>query len=191
MRRRYPGFGGMMREMFRDYPEEYRNPEDIDAEQEQEQKEDGEEDDSDEVVDVIPVGSARERQELADAEETLWDLRFGITVLSVLCLLFTFFAKPHWKFICGVVIGWLLAEVLISLIYKSVAIAVSLDPNSAVRYSRKKSALRYFMTFAVLAAVMFFGGITMGAGTVLASFTMKLAAYFQPWFRKLKRCLNK
>lgn len=190
MSRRYPGLSGMMRLMFRDHPEDYRDPEEIDAEVDAE-KEEEQEDDPTEVVDVIPVGSEREKEELRDAEETLWDVRFGIAVLSALCLIGLFFVKQRIRYAAGVCIGCLLALFLITEIYKSISLSLMLEPDRAVRYARKKVIARYFVSFGVLAATMFFGGIYMGAGTILASFTIKPAAYFQPWFRKLKRRLFK
>ncbi len=186
MSRRYPGLSGMMRLMFQDHPEEYRDPEEIDAEIDAEEDEE-QDDDPEEVVDVIPVGSEREKEELRDAEETLWDVRFGITVLSALCFIGLFFVKERSRYAAGVVIGCVLALFLITEIYKSISVSLMLPPDDAVRYAKKKVVIRYFITFAVLAVTMFFGGIYMGAGTILASFTIKPAAYFQPWFRKLKR----
>lgn len=186
MSRRYPGLSGMMRLMFQDHPEEYRDPEEIDAEIDAEEDEE-QDDDPEEVVDVIPVGSEREKEELRDAEETLWDVRFGITVLSALCFIGLFFVKERSRYAVGVVIGCVLALFLITEIYKSISVSLMLPPDDAVRYAKKKVVIRYLITFAVLAVTMFFGGIYMGAGTILASFTIKPAAYFQPWFRKLKR----
>ena len=187
MSRRYPGLGGMMKEMFKDNPEDYRKPEDIDAEISSEEAELSDEEDPDKVVDVIPVGSEREKEELLNAEETLRDLRFGIVLLSIVFLPIMFFVNPHWRFAAGIAIGCVLALFLIQKIYQSVSTAVLLSPAEAPRYARKQVMIRYFITFAVLAATMFFGGIGMGAGTILATFTIKPAAYFQPWFRKLRR----
>ncbi|MBO4325155.1 MAG: ATP synthase subunit I [Lachnospiraceae bacterium] len=186
MSRRYPGLGGMLREMFRDNPEDYRDPEDIDRETEAEEAEQRDGEDPDEVVDYIPVGSEREKEELRNAEETLWDLRFGIVVLSIAVLPLAWFADPAWKFMLGTVIGCVLALFLVQKMYQGISNALMMDPAGAVKYTRKQVALRYFLTFAVLALSMFLGGIAMGAGTILASFTIKPAAYFQPWFRKLR-----
>lgn len=186
MSRRYPGLGGMLREMFRDTPEDYRNPEDIDRETEAEEAEQTDGEDPDEVVDVIPRGSEREKEELENAAETLRDLRFGIVVMSVLILPFGLLADPPWKYAVGAGIGCALALFLVNRIYQSVSNALMLDPAGAARYTRKQVAVRYLLTFAVLAVTMFFGGIAMGAGTIVASFMIKPAAYFQPWFRKLR-----
>lgn len=191
MRNKYPGLAGMLREMFKDEPEEYRSPQEIDAETDAEKAEQLMDEDPDEVVDIIPVGSEREKAELLEAEETLRDLRFGIVLLSALCLFLTFFVKPHWRYAVGVVIGCVLALFLVQKIYESVSVCVMLDEKGAVRYARKHVAIRYFATFAVLALTMFLGGIAMGAGTILASFTLKPSAYFQPWLRRLKRRLFK
>ena len=187
MSRKYPGLGGMLREMFRDSPEEYRKPEEIDAEITAEETELTEEEDPDKVVDVIPVGSERERAELLNAEETLRDIRFGILTLSIVCLAGAFFAKPPLRYIIGVAIGCVLAVVLINKMYQSISVSVMLDPAGAVRYARKQAVIRYFLTFAILALTMFLGGIAMGAGTILSLFTTKPAAYFQGWFRKIRR----
>ena len=189
MSRRYPGLGGMMREMFRDQPEEYRPPEEIDAETEALEAEQRDGEDPDEVVDYIPAGSARAKAEMDNAKETLNDIRFGIAVLSAVLLPIMFLTDPRWKFAAGIAIGCAYALFLIQNIYKSISVAVMLDPASAVRYARKHVAVRYFVTFAVLALTMFLGGIAMGAGTILASFTVKHAAYFQPWFRKLRNAV--
>lgn len=186
MSRRYPGLGGMLKEMFRDNPEEYRDPEDIDRETEAEEAEQRDGEDPDEVVDVIPVGSEREKAEMQNALETLYDLRFGIVVLSALVLAFSWLADPAWKFMLGTVIGCVLALFLVQKMYQGISNALRMDPAGAVKYTRKQVAIRYFLTFAVLALSMFLGGIAMGAGTILASFTIKPAAYFQPWFRKLR-----
>lgn len=186
MSRRYPGLGGMLKEMFRDNPEDYRDPEDIDRETEAEEAEQRDGEDPDEVVDYIPVGSEREKEELLNAEETLRDLRFGIVVLSIAVLPLAWFAEPHWKFPIGVLIGCVLALFLVQKMYQGISNALMMDPAGAVRYTRKQVALRYFMTFGVLALTMFLGGISMGAGAILASFMIKTAAYFQPWFRKLR-----
>lgn len=186
MSRRYPGLGGMLKEMFRDNPEEYRDPEDIDRETEAEEAEQRDGEDPDEVVDVIPVGSEREKAEMQNALETLYDLRFGIVVLSALVLAFSGLADPAWKFMLGTVIGCVLALFLVQKMYQGISNALRMDPAEAVKYTRKQVAIRYFLTFAVLALSMFLGGIAMGAGTILASFTIKPAAYFQPWFRKLR-----
>ena len=189
MSRRYPGLGGMMREMFRDNPDDYRKPEDIDAEVAAEDAEQSEED-PDEVVDVIPVGSEREKEELENVEKTLWDLRFGIVLLSIVFLPIMFFVDPHWHFAVGIAIGCALALFLIQKIYQSVSVAVMLDPAGASRYARKQVIIRYLVTFAVLAVTMYFGGIGMGAGAIVGSFTIKPAAYFQPWFRALRTRLT-
>ncbi len=191
MSRRYPGLGGMMKEMFKDNPEDYRKPEDIDAEVSLEEEELTDGEDPDAVVDVIPVGSEREKAEMENVQETLWDLRFGILLLSSVLLPMMFFADPKWAFAVGIAIGCVLALFLIQKIYKSVSVAVMLDPAGASRYARKQVLIRYLVTFAVLSVTMYFGGIAMGAGTILACFTLKPAAYLQPWFRKLRRKITK
>ena len=186
MSRRYPGLGGMLKEMFRDNPEDYRDPEDIDRETEAEEDEQRDGEDPDEVVDIIPVGSEREKAEMRNAVETLYDLRFGILVLSVLILPIACFTDPPWKFLIGTAIDCVLALFLVQKMYQGISNALMMDPAGAVRYTRKQVAVRYFLTFGVLALTMFLGGIAMGAGTILASFMIKPAAYFQPWFRKLR-----
>lgn len=184
MREKYPGLRGMFREMFKDSPEDYRNPEDIDAEADAEKDE---QEDPDEVVDYIPAGSPRAEAEMRDAEETLKDLRFGVVIISLVCLIPGIFLKPHWRYLCGVAIGCVLALFLVGRMYKSVSTAVMLAPDGAVRYSRKQAAIRYFLTCAVYAATMFFGGVLMGAGTIAASFSIKPAAYLHSLFRRLRR----
>ena len=184
MRERYPGLRGMFREMFKDSPEDYKNPEDIDAEADAEQDE---QEDPDEVTDYIPANSTRAEEEMRDAEETLKDLRFGIIVISLICLIPGIFLKPHWRYLCGVAIGCALALFLVGRMYRSVSTAVMLAPDGAVRYSRKQAVARYLLTCAVYAVTMFFGGVLMGAGTIAASFSIKPAAYLHSMFRRLRR----
>lgn len=186
------GLTGMLREMFRDNPEETVSTEQVDEklrEEEIENKGNEQvllEEEEDRVTDYIEIDSARARKELEDAKQL--ERMLGILV-AVLCLLLTagaLFTGHKIRYLIGVLIGGMLAESLLLWITRSVKGALD-KANAANRYMRVQAVSRYAFVFAVLAGTAMAethwypdSGHAMLYGAVLGLLTVKLAAFLYP-----------
>lgn len=184
---RKPGVRSVLREMFRDVPEDYVSPEEIDEAVRAEDPERAEREAEDEqVLDYIEPGSERERQELAEAEEVLRDLYVGCMLVWLFCMAGAFLAPQPKRYALALLGGCLLAVWMLRDMYQTIDRALSLTPQEAERFSRKRAVLRYVLILAFLAAVGYSLGPSAAVGGILGVFSMKLSAYMQSLTRKLR-----
>ncbi len=181
------GVRSVLREMFRDTPDEYIPPEEI---EEAIRAEDPEralrEDEEEQVLDYIEPGSERERQELEEAEEVLRDLYVGCMLVSLLCLAGIFLAPKPVRYGLALLGGCLLAVWMLRDMFQTIERALMLTPQEAERFSRKRAVLRYVLILAFLAAVGYSLGPSAAVGGIFGVFSMKFSSYLQPLTRKLR-----
>lgn len=174
------GVRGMVKEMFRDDPDKYLTPEQVDEQIFDEQSEEQKQQEEDErIVDRIEVGSEREQQEMLDAKQTLVNLQVGCIALSFLLQLGCFFVPVWWLYAVGNLVGCVLAFLCITWIYKTIEKVMDLDPGSAWKVARNHAMLRYLTIFLVLVLVCLIGDKWMALGAILSTLTMKFSAYVQ------------
>lgn len=181
------GVRSVLREMFRDTPEDYIPPEEIEEAIRAEDPERAEREAEDEqVLDYIEPGSERERQELAEAEEVLRDLYAGCLLVGLLGMVGVFAAPQPWRYALALFVGCLLAIRMLRDMYQTIDRALSLTPQDAERFCRKRAVLRYVLILAFLAAAGYSLGPSSAVGGILGVFSMKLSAYMQSLTRKLR-----
>ena len=186
-RKRGPRLRDVVREMAGGSPAELRSPEEIDVELDEEAAEALEED---KVVDPIDEGSERAIQEMQEAEEIHRDLVCGSIFLSAVLLIGMIWARPIWRYAVGVVIGGGVAVYLLVHMYRSIGWELTMDPQEADRYARKRAALRYVVVLLAIVAVMIGLGKAAGIGCAIAIIMIKPAAYLQPTTAKIRKKLG-
>lgn len=181
-----PGMFGMLQEMFRDEPEEYVSPEEIDRQVEAERSE-REPEDPDEVVDYIEEGSERALEEQRGAWQILKDMQVACIVLSLIYLLGMLLVPEKLRYGAGVLIGLAVAILMLRNMFESIADAIVMESHDATVYMRRKVTLRYFVIFAAIAGTILLGGKYMGLGAILSVMNMKFSAYLQPLTNRIRR----
>lgn len=177
----------VLREMFRDNPEEMVSPEEVDEAIRAEDPERALQKEEDEqILDYIEPGSEREREEMREAEETIHDLYFGCVVICLPCLLGMLLAPQPLRYGLALAGGCIVAICMLRDMYRTVETVLMLDPYQAERFARKRAVLRYFLMLAFLAGVGYSLGKSAAIGAILGIFSMKFSAYFQPLMRKLR-----
>ncbi|MBO4627489.1 MAG: hypothetical protein J5645_05900 [Lachnospiraceae bacterium] len=192
-RKKLPGLRQMLHEMAQppepDDEPKLRDPEDIDREIAEEEAE-TKDPDEDLVVDPIAEGSERAEEELREAEAVYRDLITGCIFLCAVLLLGMLVARPALRYAAGVAIGCGVAVYLLVHMYRSIGWELSMEPEQAMRYSRKRTVIRYVVVLLAAVAVMLGLGKTAGVGCLLAILTIKPAAYLQPFTAKIRRKMN-
>lgn len=105
---------------------------------------------------------------------------YGI-IAQIICL---FIPGNRVQMAIGLWIGIATGIGLLIHMNKSLQLALSLDEDGAKRYMQKSYAVRYFATFAIFAAVLYFelaNIFTLIAGVM----GLKVSAYLQPIMHKL------
>ncbi len=180
------GLFGMLKEMFRDEPEEYVSPEEIDRQVEVERL-DQESEDLEEVVDYIEAGSERAIEEQRDAWRILRDMQWACVALSLIYLVGAFFVPEGFRYSAGVLVGLTVAIVMLKNMFESIADAIVMESHDATVYMRRKVTIRYFVIFAVIVGTILLGGKYMGLGAILSVMNMKFSAYLQPLTNRIRR----
>lgn len=177
----------VLREMFRDNPAEMVSPEEVDEAILAEDSERALQKEEDErILDYIEPGSEREREEMAEAEETVRDLYFGCVVICLPCFFGMFLAPQPLRYGLSLAGGCLVALCMLRDMYRTIEQVLMLEPYQAERYAKKRAVLRYFLMLAFLAVVGYRLGTSAVIGGIVGIFSMKFSAYLQPLMRKLR-----
>jgi len=180
-RKKLPGLRQMLHEMAESPESEaaLRDPEEIDREIAGEEAETKDPDD-DLVVDPIEEGSERAEAELREAGEIHRDLIAGCVFLDACLLLGMLLLSPAARYAAGVGIGTAVAVGMLIHMYRGIDRELSMEPDDAMRYSRKQTMLRSAVMLVAAIGVMMGLGTTAGVGYLLSVMMIKPAAYLQP-----------
>lgn len=83
------------------------------------------------------------------------------------------------RFTLGVLIGYVCVAAMICHMYLTLEKGLDMDPDSAAKYVRRNSILRYVSLFAVLVAVILIPQVSVIA-VIIMIYGMKISAFLQP-----------
>lgn len=87
----------------------------------------------------------------------------------------------NWvTFVLGVLLGVVIALLLAKHMDATICVAVDMDSESATKYTRKKSAIRFLIMVATLVLALTFPGVFNMIGVLLGILALKFSAYLQP-----------
>lgn len=106
-------------------------------------------------------------------------LLYGIIVEGIGLLI----VENRGSYSLGILAGYLCVACMICHMYLTLEKALDMDPESATKYGRRNSLLRYVTMFAVLVAAMLIPGISVIA-VIIMILGMKISAFLQPQIHK-------
>lgn len=112
---------------------------------------------------------------------TLKKLIIGIIIFMVLFgIIGILIVDNKVSYILGLILGTVLAILLSISMYITIDKALDLDPESAVKYSRKMSILRMVVMGMVVLIALKFPHVFNAIAVLLGILTLKLSAFVQP-----------
>ena len=118
---------------------------------------------------------------MREGKETLFDLYFGIGMLSVLFIIVgMILAESKLSFALGVCYGAVVAVILVSHMYHGLERTLCYDEEGARKHAQKMAGIRMWIMLAAVVLAMYFGEHLHLLGVVLGILTLKVSAYMQP-----------
>ncbi len=123
-----------------------------------------------------------------EAKKTLKEIIAGILLVAAIeSVIGAIISDNPIAFILGEILGTIGAVVFMLNMYSTLDVALSMDEENAVKYSRKKTVLRMIL----LVAVIFISFVLMEyvsvIGTFLALMNIKFGVYLVPLVHKYKK----
>lgn len=106
-------------------------------------------------------------------------LLYGIIVEGIGLLLL----EDRLRYTLGVLIGFVCVAAMVCHMYLTLEKGLDMDPDSAGKYVRRNSILRYVVLFAILVVVMLIPHISVIA-VIIMIYGMKISAFLQPQIHK-------
>ena len=118
---------------------------------------------------------------MKEGKQTLWDLYFGIGILSILlAIVGAIILESKIPFVFGVLYGGAVAILLVTHMYQSLEKTLSYDEEGAKKHAQKMTGIRMWIMLAALILAMCLGRYSNMVGVVLGMLTLKVSAYMQP-----------
>jgi len=122
---------------------------------------------------------------MREEKQTLFDLYFGIGLLSILIAVAgAFLVETKISFILGVAYGAVVAVILVSHMYQGLERTLCYDEEGAKKHAQKMAGIRMWIMLAAVVLAMYFGEYFQLAGVVLGILTLKMSAYIQPFIHR-------
>lgn len=123
-----------------------------------------------------------------EAKKTLNEIKLGIIAMAIVqSIIGVILIDNPVNFILGELLGTIGAMIFMNNLYSTLDIALSLDEDNAVKYTRKKAVVRMIL----LVAVIFISFVLMEYVSVLGTFlglmNIKFGVYLVPLARKYKK----
>ncbi len=112
--------------------------------------------------------------EVHDITKRIFFITFGIAFVSLCIGLFV--ASDRWEFAAGITLGTLFSVGRMLLLERNVRRSLDMEAENAQNYMRVNFALRYVLTFAVLALFAITPWISIW-GAIIGIFAMQVAIY--------------
>lgn len=117
---------------------------------------------------------------MREARETLTDLIIGTVLWDILfgiigCIL----SKNAFTFLTGTLVGIMVGVGCLYHMFRTLDVALDMEPHSAKRYSTRNVILRTFIIAAVLAGTILLSKYISPIAVFIGAWDVKLSAYIQ------------
>ncbi|MCM1496419.1 MAG: ATP synthase subunit I [Bacteroides sp.] len=117
-------------------------------------------------------------------DPTVRDLLTGTLLYGILTEgIGLIFLENRLRFTLGVLIGYVCVAAMVCHMYLTLEKGLDMNPDSAAKYVRRNSILRYVTLFAVLVAAMLIPQVSVIA-VIIMIYGMKISAFLQPQIHK-------
>lgn len=93
------------------------------------------------------------------------------------------FLENRLRFTLGVLLGYVCVAAMVCHMYLTLEKGLDMNPDSAAKYVRRNSILRYVTLFAVLVVAMLIPQVSVIA-VIIMIYGMKISAFLQPQIHK-------
>ena len=118
-------------------------------------------------------------------KKILYELIIGIIMFMFVEIIgYIFLTGDVFRHVVGCMLGSAIAVFLVWHLYDTLGQALDLDEENAVKFSRKRYAVRMLIVAICLLIVVFLSRYISVGATLVAIFSVKFSAYIQPFTNK-------